>query len=78
MAQAKRVVMLGLDAMVLQMVDMFLEEGILPHFAQLLQLGSLTRILPVIPAQTPSNWNTLATGATPRTFSLQGDVTDEV
>jgi predicted AlkP superfamily phosphohydrolase/phosphomutase len=70
MPHAKRALFLGLDAMVPTMVEKFLAEGIMPHFARLLERGSLTRILPVIPAQTPSNWNTLATGATPGTHGV--------
>lgn len=57
--------LLGLDAMVPNMLERFLAEGILPSFARLLTRGSFTRVRPVIPAQTPTNWTTLATGATP-------------
>ena len=70
MPHAKRTVFLGLDALVPTMVEKFLAEGILPHFARLLDKGCFTRIRPVIPAQTPSNWATLATGATPGTHGV--------
>jgi predicted AlkP superfamily phosphohydrolase/phosphomutase len=70
MARAKRVLLLGLDGMVPTMVEKFLAEGILPHFRQLLDRGCFTRVRPVIPAQTPSNWNTIATGATPGTHGV--------
>lgn len=46
-------------------VTRFLGEGVLPGFAKLLERGSFMRLRPVVPAQTPSNWQTIATGATP-------------
>ena len=70
MAKAKRALMLGLDAMVPNTLERFLGEGILPNFARLLERGAHTRIRPCIPAQTPSNWDTLATGATPGTHGV--------
>ena len=65
MAAAKRAIMLGLDALVPNTLERFVEEGVLPNFARLLERGSMTRVRPMIPAQTPTNWSTLATGATP-------------
>jgi len=65
MPGAKRALLLGLDAMVPNMMERFLKEGVLPNFARLLEKGCFTRVVPVIPAQTPTNWTTLATGATP-------------
>ncbi len=70
MAQAKRALFLGYDALVPNMVEKFLAEGILPHFQRLLARGVFTRVRPVIPAQTPTNWTTLATGATPGTHGI--------
>ena len=70
MPTAARALMLGLDALVPNTLERFLDEGILPHFARLVERGTLTRIRPVIPAQTPTNWTTLATGATPGTHGV--------
>ena len=70
MAGATRALMLGLDAMVPNTLERFLGEGVLPQFARLLERGVRTRIRPVIPAQTPTNWTTLATGATPGTHGI--------
>lgn len=70
MPRAKRALLLGLDAMVPNAVEEFLAEGVLPNFARLLERGSFTRVRPVVPAQTPTNWNTLATGATPGTHGV--------
>ncbi|MFW6162330.1 MAG: alkaline phosphatase family protein [Planctomycetota bacterium] len=70
MAKANRVLMLGLDALVPNTLERFLDEGALPNFARLLERGSHARIRPVIPAQTPTNWTTLATGASPGTHGV--------
>jgi len=70
MASARRALFLGLDAMVPTIIEKFLAEGIMPNFARLLERGCFTRIRPAIPAQTPANWSTLATGATPGTHGV--------
>ncbi|MGC9318116.1 MAG: alkaline phosphatase family protein [Armatimonadota bacterium] len=70
MTQASRALFLGFDALIPTMVERFRAEGILPNFERLLERGVFTRIRPVIPAQTPTNWTTLATGATPGTHAI--------
>jgi predicted AlkP superfamily phosphohydrolase/phosphomutase len=50
----------------------FLSEGILPTFQALLDRGSLNRLLPTIPAWTPTNWSSLVTGAPAGTTQLGG------
>ena len=67
---ARRAVILGLDALVPTLVERFLGEGVLPNLAALVEGGCFTRIRSVIPAQTPANWTTLATGATPGTHGV--------
>ena len=67
---AKRVLMLGLDALVANLVEKFTEEGILPNLQRLVDGGCFTRLLSGIPAQTPTNWHTVATGAAPGTHSV--------
>jgi len=70
MPKAKRAFVLGLDAMVPNMTEKFLREGILPNIGKLVERGCLSRVRSVIPAQTPSNWHTIATGATPGTHGV--------
>jgi len=70
MPHAKQAILLGLDAMVPTMVEKFLAEGILPNIAKLVDRGCLTRVRSVIPPQTPANWHTIATGATPGTHGV--------
>ena len=66
----RRVVMIGLDAMVPTLMERFLAEGVLPNLQRLVCGGCFSRIRSVIPAQTPANWTTLATGATPGTHGV--------
>lgn len=70
MAEAKRGLILGLDAMVPNITERFLGEGVLPNLLRMVERGCFTRVRPVIPAQTPSNWDTIATGATPGTHGV--------
>ncbi len=70
MPKAKRAVILGLDALVPTIFEKFLAEGSLPNLKTLYDRGSYCPVLPVIPAQTPSNWTTIATGATPGTHGV--------
>ena len=67
---ARKVLMLGMDALMPTLLERFVEEGILPNFGRLFREGCFCRLRPVIPAQTPSNWQTIATGATPGTHSV--------
>lgn len=66
----KKVIILGLDALVPNLTERFMNEGVLPNFKKLAKMGIFTRIRPVIPAQTPANWQTIVTGATPGTHSI--------
>ena len=70
MPAAERALILGLDALIAPMLEKFLAEGVLPNFARLVERGCVTRIRPVIPAQTPTNWTTIATGAAPGTHGV--------
>ena len=70
MPAAKRVILLGLDGMTPPIVERFLAEGSLPQFARLWGQGCFSRIRSVIPPQTPTNWHTVATGATPGTHGV--------
>ena len=70
MSGARRVLFLGLDGMVPTLMERFLAECELPRIARLLERGCLTRIRSTIPPQTPANWSTLATGATPGTHGV--------
>jgi len=64
-AQAKRLIVLGIDAISLPLVNRFAQEGSLPYFKRLMEEGAISKALPCLPAYTPTNWATIATGAYP-------------
>ena len=66
----KRAFIVGIDAMSPKIVERFVKEGILPNFAKLMKEGGFSKALPAIPAQTPENWATIATGAWPGTHGI--------
>lgn len=59
----RRVFILGFDAMSPKILKKFVEEGALPNFGRIIEMGGFSKALPAIPAQTPENWTTLATGS---------------
>jgi predicted AlkP superfamily phosphohydrolase/phosphomutase len=68
----KRVLQIGLDGLNLPLLRRFAAEGVLPTFSALMARGSTNRILPAIPAWTPTNWATMVTGAPAGTHGLGG------
>lgn len=52
---AKRVFVLGLDALSPRLLKRFVEEGFLPNFKRLMEIGGFSKALPILPAQTPEN-----------------------
>lgn len=61
----QRVVVLGMDALVLPLIERFIGEGVLPNFSHVFQHGSRSFALSVLPPYTPTNWATIASGALP-------------
>jgi predicted AlkP superfamily phosphohydrolase/phosphomutase len=72
MRQAQRLLQIGMDGMNLPLLKRFVAEGCLPTFAALMARGSTNRLLPAIPAWTPTNWAAMATGAPAGTHGLGG------
>lgn len=58
-----KVILIGLDGLMPEMLRKFIEEGILPTFAELLRNGAFAESLPSPPCDTPTNWVSIATGA---------------
>jgi len=72
MALPKRLFVIGMDGMNYPLLREFIGEGVLPTFSSLLERGSLNRLLPTIPAWTPTNWSSAVTGAPSGTTQLGG------
>jgi predicted AlkP superfamily phosphohydrolase/phosphomutase len=62
-----KAIVIGLDSAPLELIQRFAKEGALPNLAALMKKGASNRALACIPAWTPANWATLATGAWPGT-----------
>lgn len=62
---SKRVLVIGLDAGTLDVIQPWATEGLLPHFRQLLEEGAHGRLKSTIPAQSPPAWTSFMTGMNP-------------
>ncbi len=67
---AKRFILLGFDGLNPEFVERFIDE--LPNLRRLIGEGSWGPMLPVVPVDTPTNWCSLATGATAATHRITG------
>lgn len=61
--KASKLVVLGIDGLMPELVRKFSEEGATPNLARLMKQGTFCEALPSPPSDTPTNWTTLATGA---------------
>ncbi len=64
-AEAKRVVILGIDGMDPVLLDRFMSEGSMPNFARLMNEGDYRRLSTTMPPQSPVAWSTFITGTDP-------------
>lgn len=60
----KKVLLIGVDQAIIYLIDKYVGQGKLPHVASLLDRGVRAEALPCPPCDTPTNWATIATGAT--------------
>ena len=68
--KAKKMWVLGIDGLIPKLAERFMGEGIMPNLAEMAGRGSRGKVLPVLPAFTPTNWTTVATGAAPGTHGI--------
>ncbi len=66
----RRVVLIGFDGANPELVQHYLPH--LPAFRRVMQQGAWGPMVPVYPADTPTNWTALATGATASTSGITG------
>jgi predicted AlkP superfamily phosphohydrolase/phosphomutase len=64
-AKVKRVVVLGLDGMEPSLVERYIEEGRLPHFAKLRDTGCYRKLGTTLPPLSPVAWSSFLTGCNP-------------
>jgi hypothetical protein len=68
----RRAILIGIDGGMLHQIDKLVREGKMPHVARLISQGSVAEAYPQVPCDTPTNWTTLATGATSGTHGITG------
>ena len=66
----KRVFVVGIDALNPKLLLKLVEDGELPNFKMLVEIGGFSKALSALPAQTPENWTSIATGAWPGTHGI--------
>jgi len=66
----KKVILIGIDSLLPEFIDKFLDEGNLPNIKQLIKNGVYSRALPVLPTLTSTNWVTIATGVDPAVHGI--------
>ncbi|MFP3895824.1 MAG: alkaline phosphatase family protein [Anaerolineales bacterium] len=62
---AERAIIFGIDGLILPLIEEFVSEGRLPHFARMFREGAFTQVLPYVSTWGPINWNAFASGAPP-------------
>ncbi len=60
----KKVLLIGVDQAILCLLKKFMDEEILPNITRLVEDGILGEAYSCPPCDTPTNWTTIATGAT--------------
>jgi predicted AlkP superfamily phosphohydrolase/phosphomutase len=62
---ARKLVILGFDGADAKLTERWMDEGKLPHLAELRRQGTFAPLLSTIPSQTPVSWSTFSTGLNP-------------
>jgi predicted AlkP superfamily phosphohydrolase/phosphomutase len=70
--KAKKVALVGLDGIIPEFAEKFIAEGAMPNLKKLRERGFWTDAVPSLPAWTPANWASVATGAQPSTHGMDG------
>jgi predicted AlkP superfamily phosphohydrolase/phosphomutase len=65
-----RLVIVGFDGQDPALTDRFIEEGILPNFAQLAREGSYRRLKTTFPSVSPVAWSSFSTGTNPARHNI--------
>jgi len=72
MARPHKVVLIGLDAAVLDLLERYSKKGITPNMRKLMMRGAYMEAFSSMPPGTAMNWNTIATGAHVGTHGVPG------
>ena len=64
-ARTERVVIVGLDGQDPELTEKWMNEGVLPNFSRLRQMGVFARLGTTLPAESPVAWSSFQTGCNP-------------
>lgn len=64
-SRVRRVIVLGLDGQDPELTEQLMDEGVLPHFAQLRDRGAFRRLQTTLLAESPVAWSSFQTGCNP-------------
>lgn len=67
---AQRVLVVGIDAATLDLLEPYIAEGALPNMARLFQQGSYAPLRSTLPVMSPPAWTTMITGQNPGKHGL--------
>jgi predicted AlkP superfamily phosphohydrolase/phosphomutase len=59
-----KVLLIGVDQSIPYLLNKFIDQDVLPNIKNLMDTGTYTEGLSCVPCDTPTNWTTIATGAT--------------
>jgi len=59
----QKILIIGIDGAPPSFIEKFTEDGTMPNLAKLKKEGAYSRMLPVPPCDTPTNWSTLMNGS---------------
>lgn len=68
--RARKLLVLGVDAALPDLLRKFTSEGSLPNIARLMEKGSFSRVIPTFPPLTAAAWAAIVTGAGPGTAGI--------
>jgi predicted AlkP superfamily phosphohydrolase/phosphomutase len=66
----RKAIFLGLDGLDPRVTERLMEEGRLPHFSRLREMGGYRRLRTTFPALSPVAWSTFATGVNPAKHNI--------
>jgi len=64
-SRVRRVIIVGLDGQDPKLTRRFMDQGLLPNFARLQQMGSYSDLQTTYPAESPVAWSSFQTGCNP-------------
>jgi predicted AlkP superfamily phosphohydrolase/phosphomutase len=66
----KKVALIGLDGLLPSLIEKYFKIDKLPNMKMLVNEGTRAECIPIFPTNSASNWNTISTGAWPRTHGV--------